>query len=345
MRPVPSLQPDASPRRDTVPVVALLVLAPVVGEVLFGTTRITTFFVLLPQIGTWGCASLLIRDVVRRRRLGWPAILLLGMALAVAEECLIQQTSLAPLVGVDPARIYGRAFGVNWVYLLWALGYESVWVVVLPVQLTELLFPERRDEPWLGKRGLVISAFVFGLASFVAWYSWTQVFVPRFFPGAVYRVPWYSLVVALAAIVAFVAAALGPRHSPPARETADLPPQPWFLAIISFVMGLPWFALVFLAYGAMPALPAAIPMAAGLALAGIAYFLITRWSANPAWQDSSRLALIFGGLIASMLPGFLVLKLSGAPAVDVIGKLVMNFVAVCFLARLARRISMRATTP
>ena len=165
------------------PVIVLLVLSPVIGEVLFGATRITTLFVLLPQIGTWGCAALIIRDMAKRRRRGWHAVLVLGIALAIAEECLIQQTSLAPLVGADLQHPYGRALGVNWVYFLWALGYESLWIVVLPIQLTELIFPARRDELWLGRRGLLISAVAFGLASFVAWYSWTQLFLPKLFPS------------------------------------------------------------------------------------------------------------------------------------------------------------------
>ena len=139
--------------RRSAPVVALLLLSPVIGEILFGATRITTIFVLAPQVGTWGCAALIIRDVVRRRRRGWTAILLLGIALAVGEECLIQQTSLAPLVGADLRHPYGRALGVNWVYFLWALGYESIWVVVLPIQLTELIFPSTSRRTVAGKAG------------------------------------------------------------------------------------------------------------------------------------------------------------------------------------------------
>ncbi len=147
----------SQPRRGSAPVVVLLLLAPIVSELLFGTTRITTIFVLLPQIGTWGCAALLIRELARRRRLSGMAILLLGMALAVAEECIIQQTSLAPLVGTSADHVYGRTIGVNWVYFLWALVYESVWAVVIPIQLAELIFPDRRQEPWLGNRGLILS--------------------------------------------------------------------------------------------------------------------------------------------------------------------------------------------
>ena len=35
------------------PAIALLLLAPIVAEVLFGVTHVTTLFILIPQIGTW----------------------------------------------------------------------------------------------------------------------------------------------------------------------------------------------------------------------------------------------------------------------------------------------------
>jgi len=323
-------------------VIVLLVLSPVIGEVLFGATRITTLFVLIPQIGTWGCAALIIRDVVRRRRRGWIGILLLGIALAVAEECLIQQTSLAPLVGADLKHPYGRAGGVNWVYFLWALGYESLWIVVLPIQLTELIFPARRDELWLGTRGLVISGVVFVLASFVAWYSWTQLFLPQYFPELVYQVPRSAVLIALAVIVALTAAALGPPGpSQPDHRTAPAAPRPLLIGLIAFVLSLPWFALFVLAYGAIPTLPAAIPLVAGLGLAGVAFSLIHHWAQSPVWQDPSRLALTYGALIASMLAGFMIFKLGGALPIDIVGKLVLNVVAIVLLARLGRKVGTR----
>ena len=63
--------------------------------------------------------------------------------------------------------------------------------------------------PWLRKRGFVISTLVFALASFVAWYSWTQVFVPNFFPESAYQPPWSSMAIALIAIATLSALALG----------------------------------------------------------------------------------------------------------------------------------------
>jgi hypothetical protein len=332
------------PRQGLAPVIALLLLAPIVSELLFGTTRITTIFVLLPQIGTWGCAALLIRDLARRRRLSGMAILLLGMALAVAEECIIQQTSLAPLVGTSADHVYGRTIGVNWVYFLWALVYESVWAVVIPIQLAELIFPDRRHEPWLGKRGRIVSTFVFVLASFVAWYSWTQVFVPRFFPESAYKPPVAAVLIALAVIVGLVITAQsspGSRWAVTDAESTPGAPKSRLAGLAAFVLGLPWFVLIFLAYGAIPSLPAVIPIAVGLTWTGVALWLFQRWSTRADWADRHRLASIFGALGGSMLAGFFVLWASAAPVVDFMGKVVFNGIAIGLLIGLAGRIQNR----
>jgi len=70
-------------------------------------------------------------------------------------ECLIQQTSLAPLVVQLKGVVYARAFGVNYVYLLWALVYETVFVVFVPVYLVELIYPNQNKELWVNNLGLL----------------------------------------------------------------------------------------------------------------------------------------------------------------------------------------------
>src|SRR5690349_6972419 len=98
------------------PAVTLLLLSPIIAEVLLGSIALSTIVFVVPEIGIWGCGALMIRALVRSRNRGWISILLLGIALALAEECVIQQTSLAPLPWLNPQQLYGRAFGVNWVY-------------------------------------------------------------------------------------------------------------------------------------------------------------------------------------------------------------------------------------
>lgn len=94
----------------------------------------------------WGGGALLIRYVVRKCQLGWKNMLFLALVLSVAEEFLIQQTSIAPPVIHLKGVTYARALGINYVYLLWALIYESVSAVILPIYLTELIFPERKKD-------------------------------------------------------------------------------------------------------------------------------------------------------------------------------------------------------
>ncbi len=320
------------------PAVALLLLSPIVVNVLFGAIRITFILAVLPAAGAWGLGTLIIRDLVRRRRQGWTAILLLGVALAIAEECVFLQTSLLPLIGVDPNHVYGRAFGVNWPYLLWALGYESVWAVALPILLVEWMYSERRNGPWMGRKGLAIASVVFVVAGLVRWYGWTQVFVPQNFPQWAHQPSPFTIAAALAAIGMLVVSGLNAQSSSgPVRSASGAAPRPWLVGIAALVVGLAWFVLLFLAYGAAPTLPVGVPLLAGVGLAGVAILMANRWIHRPGWRDLHSLALASGALLASMSAGFLVLKGGGASPIDFVGKALLNGIAILGLIHLGMK--------
>jgi hypothetical protein len=323
----------------TGPIIALLLLSPVISEVLYGATRISVIFVLIPEILTWGCGALIIRESVRRWNKGWPSMLLLGLALAVAEEWVIQQTSIAPLVGLAK-HAYGRVWGVNWVYFLWALGYESVWVVLVPVQLTERLFPARREQPWLRTRGVVIASLVFVVGGCMAWYGWTQRARVMIFHMPPYSPPTLYLVAAVVVIVLLVLAAYtipaGPsRHSEVSPNAA---PSPLLLGMIVTALGSAWAAFVLLGFGCLPAVPYSLALAAGLAWCSLTLFLMQRWTSSSNWGDTHRFALVFGGILGCMLGGFAVFKVGGALRIDWIGKAILNVAAVAWLIMIGRTI-------
>jgi hypothetical protein len=327
--------------RRSAPALTLVLLAPIISELLYGGTRVSYLYALAPEIGIWGCGALLIRYVARRRGLGWFSILLLALALAIAEECVIQQTSIAPLVGLAK-HAYGRVWGVNWVYFLWALGYESMWVVLAPVQLVELIFPGKRDEPWVSRRGLVRVAIYFVLASYVAWYSWTQMARTKVFHMPPYHPSLLAILLAMTAILLLCVIALRmPEPVGPKEKAKNGPPSPWLVGLAAVALGTPWCALVLLGYGAAPAIPFEIPIVAGIAWAGGSFILIKSWSSNPAWRDIHRAALIFGCVVACMLGGFVVFWIGGALRVDWIGKIVTNIVALALLVRLNREVVRR----
>jgi hypothetical protein len=314
------------------PVIALLLLAPIVAEVLYGATRLSYIFVLLPEIGVWGCGALMIRYAARRWRLDWLGMLLLGVALAVAEECVIQQTSLAPLSGLAIAQ-YGRVWGVNWVYFIWALGYEAVWVVLVPVQLVDLMFPSRREEPWLGAGGFARAAGFFSVASFLAWFMWTQRARTQAFHMPPYSPPRLYVGLASVAIAALVAAAYALRGRRSA--SSGKVPHPGIVGLVVCLFGLPWGALVLLGYGAAPRIPFEWVIAASLTWAGLAFLLMRRWSLGVDWQDDRRFAAVYGAIAACILAGYIVFAAGGALRTDWVGKVIFDSTAAVLLVRLA----------
>jgi hypothetical protein len=312
------------------PGLTLLLAAPLIAEILPGYTRLSVApFVLAPEIAVWGGGALLIRDAVRRAGRGWPSMVLLGLALAVAEECVIQQTSLAPLVGLASAD-YGRALGVNWVYLVWALAYEAVFVVVVPIALTEEVFPRWRDVPWAGKYVTLALVAVMVIGAFVAWFAWTQMARTRIFHLPEYSPPLEAILIALAAIVALGVVALSVLP-PRTRRSEGTSPPAAAAGLVAFGLALPWSLVLLLAYAALPDLPAALPTLAGLAWLGLVSLIV--WRANyDRWPARSRRAALLGALLAIMLGGFL--TFTNPSPIDLTGKIVLDALALLLLARL-----------
>lgn len=321
------------------PAITLLLLAPIIAEVLLGATRLSVIYVLIPEIMVWGGGAVMIREAVRRWHAGWPSMILLGLALAMAEECVIQQTSLAPLVGAT--HVYGRFLGVNWIYLFALLVYECVWVVLVPVELTELIFPALRHGPWVRRSGLVVLAIIFVAGSYIAWYAWTQNARPKVFHVPIYNPPLPDILIALGVIVLLATTAFRVRTlriANPAISWAA--PRPWLVGLAAFLLALPCFLLTGIAYGAAPHLPFWIPVAAGIAWAILSLMLLQRWASSSAWSAMHRFALVFGALLGSMASGYVILA-SGALLIDWIGKIVLNTVAVALMIALARKLRLR----
>jgi hypothetical protein len=335
------MQSSLPVRRRIVPIVTLLILAPVIVEVLWGSTHASQLLEgLPPEIGLYGCAALITRALMRSQHKGWISILLLGIAYGIAEECVFLQSSLYPVFAHDIQHIYGRVFGVSWFYLFWAVGYEGIWGIVLPIQLTELIFPDQRDDPWLGIPGLIIAAIFFLLAAVFTWYIWTHFLYSSFYPGLHYHPPLLTIIIALVVIAALVAVAFVlPSH--PAQSNTRAAPRSWLVGAAAFVAGLLWFAPLALHSGSFPTFPVAIAVVLILAWAAGTLLLIRYWSASKNWGDAQRMALIFGALMANMLAGY---KASGITLpIDFIGKAAFNMIAVIGLLYLTWKIQQRKT--
>jgi hypothetical protein len=321
------------------PVWTLLILAPVIGEVLSGATRLSFLFVLLPEIMVWGGGALLCRELVRRWRAGALSLLLLGLALSVAEEFIIQQTSIAPLPFLGANAEYARYFGINCLYFLFMLGYESLWVVLVPVQVTELCFPSRRSHPWLRTRAIIVTCTCFLIGSILAWYGWTQQARPNLH-AAPYRPPAALILLGLGAIAALVFLAWRLRRiAHPGQSITYRSPNPWLIGIVIFVWTTAWWSLMVLIFSPHPAIPAPLALLGATVWACAGFGLAGYWSTGAGWSDTHRFAAAFSATLSCMLPGYL--SLAGWTRPDLIFKIAVNFCAVIGFSLLARNIHKR----
>ncbi|MBV9883972.1 MAG: hypothetical protein JO276_13270 [Sphingomonadaceae bacterium] len=323
------------------PALSLILLAPLLAEVLPGATRFSSIQVFPVEMTIWGGGAVMIRELVRRRRLGWANMLALALALAVAEECIIQQTSYAPLIFYIKGTVWGRSFGINYVYFLWAAVYEAVLVVLLPVMLTELLFPARRQASWLSKPGWTILLVLFALGSLAAWFLWTQIVRVQVFHLGVYNPSAVHLAAGFAAIAVLFWLALGvPRATLANLAAPKRPPAPWLVGLAGAVWALLWFVVEVLAFGIAPDLPPAWAVGGGLLVCAVMLAILPGWTRHPAWSDRHRAWLIAGTMIATMAIFFQAFV--GAAPADLLFKQVSNAIAALLFVLLVVRVERRS---
>ena len=322
---------DRSSRlRRIAPALTLAFLAPMFAEVLPGATRFSSIFVFPIEMAVWGGGAVMARALVRWRGLGWWSLLLLGLALSIAEEFLIQQTSVAPMVIRLKGETWARAFDINYVYLLWALVYESLWVVVLPALAAELLFESRRREPWLNRAGAIATAMLFLAGAFFAWFTWTQIARTKVFHQPAFTPPLHIILLIVAAL------RLPKRISTQTRKA----PMPFLLAILSGAWAILWFGLVVLAFGVAPHVPASAAMAAALLTILLLLLFVPRWAADPLWDRRHDYALLAGGLCGSMGVSFI--AFIGAAPMDLWFKIIADAAALASLVLVYRRLFWKA---
>jgi hypothetical protein len=202
--------------------------------------------------------------------------------------------------------------------------------------LAELLFPARRDEPWLGRTGMIVAGVLYALGALASTAIFRLIVAPDF------RAPTPLLIGAALVAVALVALSLAwPVTSsvPSAPESLREAPSPWLVGLVAFLTAVAWFVLLDLPH-VLRTFPLALaPILAEVALVAGVVALLRRWSARQGWSDSHRLALASAAMLASMLFGFFAVTASNP--IDQLGQGVASVVAVVLLAYFAWRLQQR----
>src|SRR6266566_3488085 len=284
------------------PLLVLIVLAPTLAEVLLGNVLFNGTFVWQLVIDTvlYGSGAILIREVARRRHIGWLGIVVLALAYGVVEEGLVLQSLFNPhFPGLEWMGSNGRVLGVNWFWAPYVLGLHTVWSITLPILLTELLFPKLQSRLWLGRVGLGIDATVFVLICLFLW----QAFRPysHFSASPIELICTALLVVALVLLALFVVPRLA------AAPSGGKAPVSWLVGLMALLAAM-LFSGLFLFLPTLPGVPSLLSILLYVALYVAVLTLVRRWSTQRLWSSRHLLALTSGALLETMLFGFLLVS-------------------------------------
>jgi hypothetical protein len=305
--------------RRAAPVVALLLLAPLVAEYLLGNVPAESLPALPFLVPLYGCAALLVREVVRRSGLGWTAILLLGAAFGLFEAGVVDQALFNPSYESFDflAAAYVPWLGLGVFHLIVFVVGHAVWSIAVPIVLVETFVPARGSAPWLGPIGLGATAAGLLLGFWLIYddHQQTEHFMAS--PG--------QLIGATAVAAGLAASAFLIRRRPAGKPGRI--PGPWLLAGLTFAVASGYFLAPENWTGV--AVQLAVLVGAGSAL--------RHWSGRAGWGARHRLALAAGALLAYGWLGFVLLWLTGrTDPVNLLGQGGLVLGVVLLLAFAAR---------
>ena len=277
------------------PALFLFFLAPTIGELLSGSAPPVEFFnplILLILSALYGSGAVLVREIALRWDKRWPTILTLGLAYGIIEEGLLVKSFFDPnWVDLGILGTYGRLAGVNWVWSVSLTLYHATVSIAIPILLTELLYANRRDEPWIGRRGIISLSIL--LAAVVLFGALAL---------APYRPPFIPYLIAIIVTIGlFLLARRLPKRFRPPQSASRL--RPLWIGMIGFIS----MAAFFIGGWALPELGVLPILTIGFLIAlALVVLRLLRWvSGEGAWSDIGRLALASGTLTFFILLAFI----------------------------------------
>ncbi|MEW9701774.1 hypothetical protein [Paenibacillus sp. SI8] len=322
------------------PVIVLLLLSPIIGEVLLGSTPISKIYTLIPQIGLYGGGALLIREISRRWSLGWLSILLLGIVYGITEEGLIVSSIFDPhFPGKDALAGYGWLHGFNYVWAVAIIGYHAIWSVTIPIMLTELLFPKQSDKAWLGNFGLSAFGLLYVLSAILIRYA---LFDLTHFHFTAAQVIVTALVIVVLTVIAFFLPL--PRQSAAARAIhTDAIGASVRAASFGFLFGAVWLGIFLLMFELAPSgfPPIVITAANVLVATGFVYLFVKML---PSFHISryTQFAFAAGVLLVDPLAGMGVVY-DPNDRLDMYGQLAVLILTIIGLILMRRKLARSGT--
>lgn len=217
------------------------------------------------------------------------------------------------------------------------LVIHAVWSAAIPILLTELLFPDRRTTPYLGRGGLVGTSICYVLGVALLWFVAHVSFVAGFEASPI--LPGLAVLAALA--LGVVALRVLPSKAPRPRLPFNAP-QPWGVLLVIGSSGFTWQASQFL-WAIQPLFSdwplVLVPLVSTLLIGGEITWLLSRWSRARNWGDLHLLAVASGAVLCHILIGLLAYTQT---TTDRIGLALLGLAMMGWLTWLAFRLHRRS---
>jgi hypothetical protein len=273
------------------PALFLFFLSPVIGELLSGSAPPSEFFTVFGFTIIcllYGGGALISRELKHRWRKGVGSLILLGAAYGVIEEGLMVASFQNPHhqdLGV--LGDFGRYFGVNWVWAVDLTIYHAIVSITVPVLLVELIYPSRKEDPWLRGRWRKIVPALFMGDVIVGFFIFRE--FNNFTPPIVMYIFFIAVAVTLIALAYKFPEDWARRGNKKLR-------QPRYYFFITFIGSI----ILGLLFGVLPEKLGFIGAPIIIALLGpIFLLLLLNHLVSFNWNEASRLhfhRLIFGSL-------------------------------------------------
>lgn len=300
-------RPTRATRRIS-PALALLLIAPVIGELISGHQAPLDFINPLSWVLTaapYGLGALLCREVAVRWGGGWWRVMVLAIAYGLVEEGLVARSFFDPQWSeLGALADYNHVGGINWTYSATLLHFHVTISILASIAVAEMLFPTRRGERWLDTRRMVLAGI--GLALWAPALMGVQRAIPEpdfpfFFPP----IGYYLGTVAAIAGVVWVARLLPAPRLGDARRSLPRVARPG----VFFLIGLLDTTLIFVGTFLVPEWTDPPPLVASvlflIVVDGVAVALIALSGNLTAWSDLHILALVAGHLTFFLVFGVL----------------------------------------
>ena len=303
----------------------LFFISPVTAELLSGSTPPLQFFnpfVFTILVAFYGCGAIIMRELKVQWGKNYASLLILGMAYGIIEEGLAVKSFFDPnWVDLGILGVYGRWIGINWVWCVDLTLFHSVISIVIPIALTELMYPNIRNTSLVSKRTLKVLCGIF-----VADMAVLAIFLTDYYPP----IGYYIATIIIVFFLMYIAYKFPDKRF---FNGDKMPPSPRKL----WGIGLSWIFLNWVIFFNLPyfGIHPVITIMIGIGL----FVMLCYYLSGFNWKNDTYKLSVISGVLTFLIVIAILQEIVGVGPDNPAGMSIVGLAYTAFLFYLKRKIS------